>query len=180
MIKTMTKRLLTLTAAALLLALCVSAPAARQDRKGSTPEQRRRAVEIATLLENDPLNKDAKELSQALLLFIIQAPDISVHLCTDVLGDYKKIKGDYAPTITAQLTFSSAKFVIEHPEEAGDVNKEYLAGVEGVLRAYQNIKRAKPKVEMKPLEELLVKQQAGTLADFVKEAAAKGCSKKSD
>lgn len=174
----MTKRLLTLTVAALLVALCASAYAARQDRKPSTPEQRRQAVEIATLLENDPLNKDAKELSQALLYFIIQAPDISVHLCTDVLGDYKKIKGDYAPNITSQLTFSSAKFVIEHPEDAADVNKEYLAGVEGVLRAYQNIKKAKPKVEMKPLEELLAKQQAGTLADFVKEAAAKGCGKK--
>lgn len=176
----MTKRLLTLALAALLLALCASAYAARQDRKPSTPEQRRQAVEIATLLENDPLNKDAKKLSEALLFFIIQAPDISVHLCTDVLGDYRKIKGDYAPTITAQLTFSSAKFVIEHPEEASDVNKEYLAGVEGVLRAYQNIKKAKPKVEMKPLEELLVKQQAGQLEEFVKQAAANGCGKKSN
>ena len=172
----MTKRLMTLTAAALLLALCASAAAARQDPKPSTPEQRRQAVEIATLLENDPFHKDAKKLSEALLFFLIQAPDIHVHVCTGVLGDFKKIKGDYAPTITAQLTFSSAKFVIEHPEEAGDVNKEYLAGVEGVLRAYQNIKKAKPKVEMKPLEELLAKQQAGGLADFVKAAAAAaGC-----
>ena len=131
-------------------------------------------------MENDPLNKDAKKLSEALLFFLIQAPDIHVHLCTDVLGDYKKIKGDYAPTITTQLTFSSAKFVIEHPEEASDANKEYLAGVAGALRAYQNIKKANPNAEMKPLEELLAKQQAGTLADFVREAAAKGCSKKND
>lgn len=175
----MTKRLLTLAASALLLALCAYASAA-QDKKPSTPEQRKRAVEIATLLENDPLNKDAKELSQALLYFLIEAPDIHVHICTDVLGDYKKIKGDYAPTVTAQLTFSSAKFVIEHPEEASDINKEYLAGVEGVLRAYQNIKKAKPKVVIKPLEELLAKQQAGQLEEFVKQAAAAGCSKQSN
>lgn len=174
----MTKRLLTLTAAALLLALCVSASAARQDAKPSTPEQRRRAVEIATLLENDPLNKDAKKLSEALLYFIIQAPDIHVNLCTDVLGDYKKIKGDYSPNITAQLTFSTAKYVIEHPDEPADSYRPYLAGVEGVLRAYQNIRKAKPKVEMKPLEELLVRQQAGQLEEFVKQAAAKGCSAK--
>lgn len=69
----MTKRLLTLTAAALLLALCVSASAARQDGKPSTPEQRSRAVEIATLLENDPLHKDAKQQAGTLADFVKEA-----------------------------------------------------------------------------------------------------------
>ncbi|MBV9926864.1 MAG: hypothetical protein JOZ96_17735 [Acidobacteria bacterium] len=172
------RKSLILSAALLALALCAGAARAQEKRGPTTPEERRRAVEIATLLENDPLNKDAKKLSQALLYFIVEAPDIHVHLCTDVLGDFKQIKGDYGPTVTAQLTFSSAKYVIEHPDEAAaDVNNEYLAGVEGVLRAYQNIKKAKPKVEIKPLEELLAKQQAGQLADFVKQAAAAGCKK---
>jgi hypothetical protein len=85
-----------------------------QNRGPSTPEERKRAVEIATLLENDPFNKDAKALSSELLLFIIQVPDIHVHICTNVLGDYKKIKSEYSPTIATQLTFSQAKFVIEH------------------------------------------------------------------
>jgi hypothetical protein len=145
-----------------------------QDRGPSTPEERKRAVEIATLLENDPLNKDAKALSSELLLFIIQAPDIHVHICTNVLGDYKKIKGDYSPTITSQLTFSQARFVIENPEKADDRYQEYLAGVEGVLRTYQKIKLAKPKVKIGPLEELLVKQQASQLTDFVKDTMG-GC-----
>ncbi|HEV2863140.1 MAG TPA: hypothetical protein VGX48_19140 [Pyrinomonadaceae bacterium] len=170
----MMKKSLT-TAAVLVLALGAAAVQAQQRRGPSTPEERRRAAEIATLLENEPLHKDAKKLSQELLFFLIEVPDISVTVCTDVLGDLKKIKGDYSPTITAQLTFSMAKFVIEHPEQAGDKNQVYVAGVEGVLRAYQNIKKAKPKVEIKPLEELLAKQQAGQLADFVKAAAAAGC-----
>lgn len=50
----------------------------------------------------------------------------------------------------------------------------YLAGVEGVLKTYENIKKAKPKVKMEPLEQLLVKQQAGQLGDFVKNAMS-GC-----
>jgi hypothetical protein len=145
-----------------------------QDRGPSTPEERKRAVEIATLLENDPLNKEARTLSEALLLFLIKAPDIHVHVCTNVLGDYKKIKGDYAPTIAAQLAFSQAKFVIEHPDQANDEYQEYLAGVEGVLKTYQNIKRAKPKVKIDPLEDLLLKQQAGQLGEFVRTAMA-GC-----
>jgi hypothetical protein len=75
------------------------------------------------------------------------------------------------------LTFSQARFAIEHPEQADDRYQEYLAGVEGVLRTYQNIKRAKPKANIEPLEQLLVKQQAGQLGEFVKTAMA-GCTAK--
>jgi hypothetical protein len=164
-----------ITGVALAFALGLGVNASRAQNRGpSTPEERKRAVEIATLLENDPFNKDARALSQQLLFFLIQVPDIHVHICTNVLGDYKKIKGDYSPTITAQLTFSQAKFVIEHPEQANDEYQEYLAGVEGVLRTYQNIKLAKSKAKIEPLEELLVKQQAGQLGESVKTAMA-GC-----
>lgn len=149
--------------------------AVAQEGHPSTPEQRKRVVEIATLLENDPFNKNAKTLRSDLLFFIIQAPDIHVHLCSDVLGDSKKIKGDYDSILTVQLTFSQAKFVIEHPGQADDRNQEYLAGVEGVLKTYQNIKLAKPKAKVELLDELLVKQQAGQLAESVKTAASVGC-----
>ena len=159
----------------LLLALGANSSLAQQ-RGPSTPDERKRAVEIATLLESDPFNRDAKTLSQELLFFLIQVPDINVHICTNVLGDYKKIKGDYSPTITTQLTFSQAKFVIEHPDQAKDEYQEYLAGVEGVLRTYQKIKGAKPKVKIEPLEDLLVKQQAGQLGEYVKTAMV-GCKK---
>jgi len=163
--------------AILLLSLvfaCSSAAKANlgQDRGPSTPEERKRAVEIASLLENDPFNKDAKALTSELVFFLVQAPDIHVHLCSDVLGDYKKIKGDYSPIIISQLTFSQGRFVIEHPEQAGDWYLESMAGVEGVLRTYQNMKRSKPKVKISGLEELLAKQQAGQLSDFVKTVLA--------
>ncbi|HEY0170216.1 MAG TPA: hypothetical protein VGB98_04120 [Pyrinomonadaceae bacterium] len=169
------RKSLTLFAAVVALALCAGAAGAQEKRRPSTPEQLRHAVETATLLENDPLHKDAKKLREQLLFFIIQAPDIQVTLCPAVLGDHSNIKGDYASIITGQLVFSTAKFLIEHPEQAGDNDRTLLAGVEGVLRVYQNIRKAKPKVEIKPLEALLVKQQAGGLADSVMAAAAAGC-----
>ena len=148
-----------------------------QNRGPSTSEERKRAVEITTLLENDPFNKDAKTLTSELVFFLVQVPDIHVHLCSDVLGDYKKIKGEYSPIIVSQLTFSQGRFVIEHPEQADDRYLESLAGVEGVLRTYQNIKRAKPKVKIAGLEELLAKQQSGQLGEFVKTALT-GCTAK--
>ena len=172
----MTKRLILLIVLALTLGLAVKATVA-QGRGPSTPEERKRAVEIATLLENDPLNKNAKDLSRELLLWLIQVPDVNVKLCSNVLGDYSKIKGDYSPTIITQMGFSQAKFVIEHPEQANDDFQLYLAGVEGALKTYENIKKGKPKVKFEPLEQLLVKQQAGQLADFVRDAMS-GCKAK--
>jgi hypothetical protein len=167
-----------IAAVAIAFALSYGSSMSRaQSQSPSTPEQRKRAVELATLLENDPFNKDAKALSSELVLFLIQAPDIHVHLCSDVLGDYKKIKGEYSPTIVTQLTFEQGKFVIEHPEQADDRYQESLAGVEGVLRTYQNMKRAKPKIKVEGLEALLAKQQAGQLGEFVKEALS-GCTAK--
>lgn len=145
-----------------------------QKRGPSTPAERKRAVEIATLLENDPLNKNAEALSRELLIWLIEIPDITVTICTGMFGDYSKIKGDYAGTITTQLSFAEVKFIIEHPEEANDEYQVYLAGVESVLKTYQNIKKAKPKVRLEPLEELSVKQRVGELPEFVKNAMV-GC-----
>lgn len=159
----------------LLIACGFSASNSFAQRRGpSTPEERRRAVEIATLLENDPLNKNAQALSRELLIWLIEIPDITVTICTGMLGDYARIKGDYAGTITTQLSFAETKFVIEHPEQAKDEYQVYLAGVESALKTYQNIKKVKPKVRLEPLEELLLKQQAGELPEFVKNAMV-GC-----
>jgi len=156
---------------ALVIACGLGAGSAFAQKRGpSTPEERRRAVEITTLLENDPLNKNAKALSRELLIWLIEIPDITVTICTGMLGDYAQIKGEYKGTITTQLSFAETKFVIEHPEQANDEYQVYLAGVEGVLRTYQNIKKAKPKVRLEPLEQLLVKQQAGELPEFIKNA----------
>jgi hypothetical protein len=145
-----------------------------QKRGPSTAAERQRAVEITTLLETDPLNKNAEALSRELLTWLIEIPDISVTICTGMLGDYSQLKGDYKGTITTQLSFGETKFVIEHPEQANDEYQVYLAGVESVLRTYQNIKKAKPMVRMEPLEQLLLKQQAGELPEFIKNAMV-GC-----
>jgi hypothetical protein len=72
------------------------------------------------------------------------------------------------------LSFAETKFVIEHPEEAKDEYRVYLAGVESALKTYLNLKKAKPKVRLEPMEDLLLKQQAGQLPEFIRNAMA-GC-----
>jgi hypothetical protein len=108
------------------------------------------------------------------LLFLAGVPDINVTLCSNVLGESKRLKGDYESELFGQLAFSQAKFVIQNPDEAQDKAAFYLASVEGVLRTWQAIKAAKPKAKYALMDELLQKQEAGTLADYVKEGM-KGC-----
>ena len=169
----MTKK--TSLAAAALAVLCLASAAAHAQKRGpSTPEERRRAVEMATFLEQNPLAKEAKEYRSQLLVFLAEVPDISVTLCTSVFGDPKRFKGDYDGELTGQMAYSQGKFVIENPDKAQDEAAVYLAGVEGVLRTWQAIKAAKPKAKFPLLDELLQKQQAGTLAEHVRANMA-GC-----
>lgn len=157
--------------------LCCVSSAYAQKRGPSTPEERKRAVEMATFLETNPLAKEAKDIRAALFFFLAEVPDITVSLCTDVFGESKKFKGDYESELFGQLAYSQAKFIIEHPDKAQDEAAVQLAGVEGVLRTWQAIKAAKPKAKFPLLDELLAKQQAGTLAEHVQEGM-KGCKKK--
>ena len=157
--------------------LCFVSFASAQNQRGpSTPEERKQAVAMATFLETNPLAKEAKEYRSALLLFLTMVPDINVTLCSNVLGESKRQKGDYESELFSQLAFSQGKFVIENPDKAGDEAAVQLAGVEGVLRAWQAIKTAKPKAKYPLMDELLQKQQAGTLAEHVKAGMA-GCKK---
>ena len=166
----------TLLTVVLALMCCVSSVYA-QKRGPSTPEERKKAVEMATFLETNPLAKEAKEMRGALLLFLTEVPDISVRLCTSVFGESKDFKGDYQAELMGQTAYSQAKFIIEHPDKAQDEAAVQLAGVEGVLRTWQAIKKAKPKAKFPLLDELLAKQQSLTLEEHVKENL-QGCKKK--
>ena len=157
--------------------LCCLSSAYAQKRGPSTPEERKRTVEMATFLETNPLAKEAKDIRAALLFFLAEVPDITVSLCTDVFGESKKFKGDYESELFGQLAYSQAKFIIEHPDKAQDEAAVQLAGVEGLLRTWQAIKAAKPKAKFPFLDELLAKQRAATLAEHVQEGM-KRCKKK--
>ncbi len=155
---------------------CVCSAYAQGQRGPSTPEERKRAVEMVTFLETNPLAKEAKEYRAALVGFVSGVPDITVKFCTKVLGESKRLKGDYESELVVQLMFSQAKFIIENPEKAQDDAAVFLAGVEGVLRTWQAVRTAKPKAKFPLLDELLGKQQSEALAEHV-QAGMKGCTK---
>jgi carboxypeptidase Q len=144
-------------------------PLCAQDRGPSTAEERAKAVQLTRALEADPLNGKARDARAWLTVWIISVPDISVKLCGQFMSSVLGAKKNYSSEIIVQNMFSTAAFVIEHPDQKDNEEAKYLAGVEGALRAYESIRKTKPKVKWPILDELIAKRDAGELAAYVRE-----------
>jgi hypothetical protein len=106
-------------------------------------------------------------------MWLIEVPDISVTLCSALLGEDRDSKNEPRGTLVAAMMASQAAFVIEHPEKSKDDVAVYLAGMEGVLSAYSAMKSKDPQLHLAQLDDLLVEREQGKLADYVKKTAKK-------
>src|SRR5260370_28850615 len=125
------------------------------DRGPSTPEERQRFLNFAHKVETVPLDDSLHPEREWATLWLIQVPDIHVNLCTAPLGDFMKKKYKYSSEIVGQLMYSTAAFVIEHPERANDKTAHYVAAVQAGLTAYTPILAGKRNTQSKPLHHLL-------------------------
>jgi carboxypeptidase Q len=165
----------------LLLFLCSNLFAQNEHKRGpSTPEERAKAAQTARALEADPLQPGNKDMRTWFTLWLIEIPDITVQICGEELGPvFHESNRDknFVSEIFGQSMFSSASFIIEHPDQAKHATSVYIAGVEGSLKAYQSILKTHPEAKWPFLDDLIVKQQSGELAKYVEKATAK-CRKR--
>jgi len=143
------------------------------ERGPSTPEERAQAVNLARALEQNPLHEGAKDARQWLTVWLIEIPDITVKLCSGLLGPIVGSKENYSSELFAQMMFSSAAYIIENPKKAKDQHAVYLAGVEGTLKAYEAILKEKPEARHAFLDELIEKRNQGELDKHVRQATKK-------
>ncbi|HEX8491702.1 MAG TPA: hypothetical protein VF658_02570 [Pyrinomonadaceae bacterium] len=158
-----------------IIVLTAQVGLAQEPRKPSTPEERAQAVQLTRFLETDPLNKDAKMARKWLLTWLTEVPDITITLCGDYLKPLLEKDKDYSKDIFFQMSFSSAAFMIEHPDQAADDVAVNKAGLEGALRTYEAIVKAKPKVKWPFLDELIQRREKGTLEEYVREISTTKC-----
>jgi len=161
-----------------IILLTASAGYAQQERKSSTPEQRAQAVKVAKLLETDPFHKEAKKMREWFTLWLIEVPDITVELCGSYLGPVAGSDKNYSSEIMVQMMFSSAAFMIEHPDQDKDRIAVNHAGVEGALKAYESIVAVKPKAKSDFLDGLVEKRNKGELRAYVEEVTTAKCNNK--
>lgn len=147
-------------------------------RGPATPEEKAMAVKAARLLETDPFHKEAKKMRQWFTTWLIEVPDITVELCGAYLGPVAGSDKNYSSDIFAQAMFSSAAFIVEHPDQANDRVAVQLAGVEGALKTYESILTTKPKARWEFLDGLLEKRSKGELRAYVDEVTITKCSNK--
>jgi hypothetical protein len=165
---------MSILAAVFLFSFFCAAQQGQKQRGPSTPEERARFVSIAHKYETNPLDPAISKDREWAILWLIEVPDVHAKMCTEVFGkEYNKEKYAHASDLITQMLLSSGAFVIENPEKAQDDKAQYLAAVEGVLKAYQSIIREKPQATSKALDDLLQKQSQGGLADFVRETSKK-------
>ncbi|HEY1939308.1 MAG TPA: hypothetical protein VGJ33_15360 [Candidatus Angelobacter sp.] len=169
---------------AVALFLLCAACFAQQDepkRAPSTKEERQRFLALTRKLEQDPLDKSLYADKTWAKQWLEDIPDINVNICAPLLFgmDFVAEQNRYTPQLSYQATFGSAAYIIEHPDKAGDMDAQFLAGVESALKAYSAIVKSQPEAKSKSLDALLEKQKQGKLADFVRNAS-KGCQDKKE
>lgn len=166
----MRKRLRILLAIILLSFLAAAQDQQEPRRPPSTPEERKRFTTLVQKLEQSPLDKSLWPEVKWARQWLEDVPDINVTLCPFPLGELVTEGYRYKGQLSVQFAFAMAAYLIQHPEKAADKNAQYLAGVEGVLRAYKAILKSKPEAKSRALDELLARQADGSLSDMVREA----------
>ncbi len=142
-------------------------------RGPATGEERARVVRLAAELEARPLGKQADRQRRWLDGFLVEVPDIHVPVCRNLLLPMVQ-DSPLATPLVAQMLYSGAAFLVEHPERAGDEFAIYQAGVAGALRAYESVSRDKPRRRIALLDQLVQKRERGELARFVRDGMT-GC-----
>ena len=126
-------------------------------------------------LEAHPYASDAKDANQKLFIWIVDSPDITISMCPGVISDLVESESASRPTLVAQFTLSTAAWIIENQDDADDIAKVNLGGLEGMLNTYKVMKEVEGnKAKNTFAEKMLKLQKKGELEEFVEEGV-EGC-----
>jgi hypothetical protein len=161
-----TKMLRLLPTLPLLFALLA---AAAQSRGPDSAEQRQRVVAIAHKLEAAPLDQTLFPEREWAKQWVLENPDVRIRMCMQLLPDLRRPRYKFRLEIVDQMMLSSAAFLIEHPDKAGDHLAENVGGLQGVLKVYAAIVKGNPDAHVPALDEMLEKESRGKLVEFARE-----------
>jgi TonB family protein len=85
--------------------------------------------------------------------------DMNALPCAQLFSD-TEAKLKYAQELTFQMRASTAAFVIEHPDEAENPDARIGAGLTGVLKTYQSLRKLHPEVDFPFLNLVLTAREA--------------------
>lgn len=152
-----------------------AAPALAEGARGpSTAEENARIVQLAAAADKDPL---AVMTSADGRWFEKWADDVPDYQFGPDNGAFWMMsgaaRGDLKRALRFHHTLSTAAFQVQHQIHDPRSNREQfeaktLAGVEGLLRAYESLLAKRPENRSEQLDQAIVLRDKGQLAAFVK------------
>ena len=133
----------------------------------SQQSEPQRLIESVKLLEEKPLDKEAKGVRAWAVEWVIATDKVNVKVCALILGVDKKYK--YSSELISQYTVAMAAFKLANPDKANDEDAAQLAGIESAITVYKAIQNSQPKAKNGFMDSLVTKSADGSLAQFVME-----------
>jgi len=133
------------------------------------PSDKETLKKASQILEIDPFVDKAKDFRSWAMRYVIETDDVSVTICTQMLSSMMDKKNKNADELLAQYTIAMAAFKLGDPVKVKDDNAAQMAGMESMLRAYENMVKVKPKSKFAALDELVKRRDSGELKKFVED-----------
>lgn len=156
------------------VALVVMAASPVKAQRGpATPEERARVVAIAQVSDKDPRAVMASADGQWFVVWRDEVPDYEFRTDKGAYWSIRAVKGDLRKAREFHHMVSVAAYQVQHQiqdpgRRAEDDAAVTLAGVEGLLRAYESLLPKRPENRSPKMDAALESRNKGELAAFVK------------
>jgi hypothetical protein len=155
-----------------IFVLMITSPVQAQ-RGPSTPEERARVAAIAQASDQDPRAVMISEDGQWFLNWRNEVPEYEFGFDKGAYWAKTAVKGDLRKATRFHHAVSVAAFQVQHEifdpkKNSKDEEAVTLAGVEGLLRAYESLLPRRPENRSKKMDEAIVSRNKGKLATYVK------------
>jgi len=161
-------------AVTLALGAALAAPALAQPRGPTTPEEAARIVQLAAAANQDPLGVMTSSDGRWFEKWADDVPDYQFGPDKGVAWAVTTgaAKGAFKRVLRFQHTLSAAAFQVQHHvadprKNDADMQAKTLAGIEGLLRAYEALLASDPAIRTPQMDQALAARASGTLAAFV-------------
>lgn len=154
----------------IIFALLLIAAATQTGFAQNKPSDKETLIKAAQILEAEPFQDKAKDFRGWAMRYVIETEDVSIVVCTQMFSAMMDKKNKYSSELLTQYSIGMAAFKLSQPDKAKDENAAQLAGMESMLKAYENMVKEKPKAKFQALDDLIMKRDKGELKSLVENA----------
>lgn len=159
---------------ALVACSLIGASVAQAERGPATAEEGERIVKLAAVADKDPLAAMSSAEGRWFQKWADDVPDYMFGPDKGVFWFHNGVaKGDLMRVLRFHHTVSTAAFQLQKKikdpmRNEADNEAKTLAGVEGVLRAYESLEAKSPDNRVPAIDDLIAARNKGGLAEMVK------------